>query len=50
VILSINDHYFYTAQEMSQEIRRYSEGTKITIRYLRYGIIYEAPLLLGSAQ
>jgi hypothetical protein len=48
VILSVNDHYFYTAQEMSQEIRRYSAGTKITIRYLRYSIIYETPLVLGS--
>jgi hypothetical protein len=38
VILSINDHYFYTAQEMGQEIRRYSAGSKITIRYLRYGL------------
>jgi hypothetical protein len=35
---------------MSQEIRRYKVGTKITIRYLRYSIIYETPLALGAGE
>ncbi len=50
IILAINDHYLFTAQEMSQEIRRYNPGTEIAIRYLRYSTIYETSLVLESAQ
>ena len=45
-----DDHYFYTAQEMGQEICRNSAGSEITIRHLRYGISYETPLVLGRSE
>jgi hypothetical protein len=50
VILAIDDRYLFTAQEMNQEIRRHSPGTKINIRYHRYSIIYEVPLVMGFVQ
>jgi len=50
VVLAIDDHYLYTGQEMNEEIIRHKPGTRITIRYRRYGTIYEASVVMGTAQ
>jgi PDZ domain len=50
VVLAINDHYLYTAGEMSEELRRYGPGTTISVRYLRYSIIYDIAVVLEAAQ
>jgi hypothetical protein len=50
VILAINDHYLYTAGEMSGELRRYGPGASISVRYSRYSIIYDVPVVLEAAQ
>src|ERR1700675_3465619 len=50
VVLAKDSHYLYTGQEMTDEILRHKPGTKITIRYRRYGRIYEASVVVGTAQ
>lgn len=50
VILAIDGHYLYTGQEMNEEILRRKPGTKIAIRYRRYRTIYEATVVMGTAQ
>jgi hypothetical protein len=50
VILAINGHYLYTGQEMIDEIRHHEPGTSVTVRYRRYGIDYEVPVVMGAPQ
>jgi S1-C subfamily serine protease len=50
VVLAIDDHYLYTGQEMNEEIFRHKPGTRITVRYRRDGPIYEASVVVGTAQ
>lgn len=50
VVLAIDDHYLYTGQEMNEVILRHKPGTRITVRYRRYGTIYEASVVMGTAQ
>lgn len=50
VVLAIDDHYFYTGQEMNDEILRRKPGTRITVRYRRYRTISEASVVVGTAQ
>ena len=50
VILAIDGHYLYTAQEMNNEILRHKPGTRITVRYRRYRTDYEASVVMGAAQ
>lgn len=46
VILAIDDHYLFTVREFNDEIARRQPGTKIMIRYRRYSLIYEVPIVL----
>jgi hypothetical protein len=50
VILAIDDHYLFTAQEMNEEILRHKPGTRIAVHYRRYRTIYEASVVMGTAQ
>jgi len=46
VILAIDDHYLFTVREFNDEIARCQPGTKIMIRYRRYSLIYEVPIVV----
>jgi S1-C subfamily serine protease len=50
VILAVDDHYLYTIQELNNAIARCKPGTEIKIRYRRYKMTYEAPLIVGSRE
>ena len=49
VILAIDDHYVFTVRELNEEISHHQPGAKIEVRYRRYSIIYDTPVLLGRA-
>ena len=46
VILAIDDHYLFTVREFNDEIAPTHPGTKIMIRYRRYSLIYEVPIVV----
>jgi len=50
LILAVNDHFLYTIEELNNAIVRFKPGTEITIRYRRYKMTYEAPLIVGSPE
>ena len=39
-----------TVGELNQEVSHYQPGTKITVRYRRYSIIYDMPVVVGRAR
>ncbi|MGA2417144.1 MAG: PDZ domain-containing protein [Candidatus Sulfotelmatobacter sp.] len=49
-ILAIENHYLFTVEDLTNEIRRYGPGAKVTIRYRRYSSINETTLVLGAAE
>jgi membrane-associated protease RseP (regulator of RpoE activity) len=51
VILAMDGKYIYTVEEMTAEIRRRTPGTRIDIKYMRGGTIYETyAVLVGTAR
>jgi hypothetical protein len=50
VILAVDDHYLFTAEELDTEIKHHKPGTKVAVRYRRYSTIYETSLVVGSAR
>jgi PDZ domain len=50
VILAIDDRYSYTAQEMNDEIHHGRPGDRIVVRCRHYTSVYEASLVLATAQ
>lgn len=50
VVLAIDNHYLFTAQDMNVEVSRRRPGTRITVRYRRYSAIYEASVVVGLAE
>jgi membrane-associated protease RseP (regulator of RpoE activity) len=50
VILAINDHYLFTIGELKEEISHHEPGTKIAVRYRRYSTIYDASVVVGTAE
>jgi pyruvate/2-oxoglutarate dehydrogenase complex dihydrolipoamide acyltransferase (E2) component len=50
VILAVDDHYLYTIDELNNAIVPRKPGTEIRIRYRRYKMTYEAPLIVGSRE
>jgi PDZ domain len=50
VILAIDDHYLYTAQEMNDEILRHKPGSRINVRCRHFRTLYEASVVVGSAR
>jgi hypothetical protein len=49
-ILAIDNHYLFTAEELTNEIRRYRPGAQVTIRYRRYSTIYETDLVITQSE
>jgi PDZ domain len=50
VILAVDNHYLFTAEELDTEIKHHKPGTRIAVRYRRYSTIYETDLAVGSAR
>jgi hypothetical protein len=50
VILAVDDHYLFTAEELDTEIKHHKPGARVTVRYRRYSTIYETYLIVGSAR
>ena len=50
VILAVDDHYLFTAEELDAEIKHHKPGTQVAVRYRRYSTMYEAYLVVGSAR
>jgi hypothetical protein len=48
VILAVDDHYLFTIQELNNAIVRCKPGTTVKIRYRRYRMTYEVPVVVGS--
>jgi S1-C subfamily serine protease len=48
VILSIDDHYLFTINELRAEILRHEPGTRLAIRYRHNRLISENYLILSS--
>jgi hypothetical protein len=49
VILAIDDHYLFTAEELDAEIKHHKPGAQVSVRYRRYSTIYDTSLIVGSA-
>jgi hypothetical protein len=49
VILAVDDHYLFTAEELDTEIKHHKPSTRIAVRYRRYATIYDTSLVVGSA-
>ncbi len=50
VIVSLNDHYLFTIEDLSREIRRHKPGTQVAVRYRRQSTINDAKLVVGVAE
>lgn len=50
VILAVDDHYLFTIEELNNAIVRCKPGAELKIRYRRYKMTYEAPLIVGSRE
>jgi putative serine protease PepD len=47
-ILSIDNHYLFTVEELESEVRSHKLGSKVTVRYRRYSAIDEASVIIGG--
>ena len=50
VILAVDDHYLFTAEELDAEIKHHKPGTQVAVRYRRYSRIYDTSLVVGSGR
>jgi S1-C subfamily serine protease len=50
VILAVDDHYRFTAEELDTEIKHHRPGTQVAVRYRRYSRIYDTSLVVGSGR
>jgi hypothetical protein len=48
VILAIDDHYLFTAEEFGAEVKRHKPGTRVAVRYRHYSTIFSTNLTVGS--
>ena len=46
VILAVDDHYLYTAEELLAEVRNHQPGSRVHVRYRRHSAINEAYVIL----
>jgi len=46
VILAVDDHYLYTAEELFAEVRNHKPGSRVHVRYRRRSAINEADVIL----
>jgi hypothetical protein len=49
-IVSIDDHYLFTIQELHTELRSHPLGSRVAIRYRRNSLIYDSFITLGPSQ
>ena len=49
VILTIENRFLFTANELNDEVRHFKPGSKAAIRYRRYSTIYDGNLTIGKA-
>ncbi len=49
-VLAIDDHYVFTAEELSVLIRLYKAGQRVRIRYRHNAMIYDTDLIMGRAK
>lgn len=49
-ILAIENHYLFTVEELADEVRRYTPGAKVAVRYRRYSSIYETTVVVGPTE
>ena len=49
-ILAVDGHYVFTVEDLAQEIRRLSAGSKVSVRYRRYSTIYDTYLVTERVQ
>jgi hypothetical protein len=49
-ILAIENHYLFTVEELVDEVRRYTPGAKVAVRYRRYSSIYETTVVVGPTK
>ncbi len=47
-ILSIDNHYLFTVEELDSEVRNHKPGTRVAVRYRRYSTIDEASVIVGG--
>lgn len=47
-ILAIDNHYFFSVEELDSEVRSHKPGARVAVRYRRYSTIDEAFLIIGS--
>jgi hypothetical protein len=47
-ILSIDNHYLFTIEELESETRSHKLGTRVAVRYRRYSTIDEASVIIGG--
>ena len=50
VILAVDDHYLFTAEELDAEIKHHKPGTQVAVRYRNYSRIYDTSLVVGSGR
>jgi hypothetical protein len=50
VILAVDDHYRFTAEELDTEIKHHRPVTQVAVRYRRYSRIYDTSLVVGSGR
>ena len=49
-ILAIDGHYVFTVEDLAQELRRFSAGSKVSVRYRRYSTIYDTYVVTGTVR
>ena len=49
-VLAIDDHYVFTAEELSALVRLYKAGQRVRIRYRHDAMIYDTDLIMGRAK
>ena len=47
-ILALNDGYVFTVEDLTQAIRQYRPGSKVSVRYRRYARIYDTYVIMGT--
>jgi membrane-associated protease RseP (regulator of RpoE activity) len=47
-ILSIDNHYLFTVEDLDSEVRSHKPGTRVAVRYRRYSAIDETFVIIGG--
>jgi putative serine protease PepD len=49
-IVAIDNHYIFTVEDLADEVRQLTPGSKVNIRYRRYSTIYDTYIVMGHAR